>query len=620
MTHNTKLDIESLNFLIRSKMKSITILPFLVFVFFQLHAAPLVEFNQILPKHGVVWNSKTPSFYTGFAMRVEAPHRLHFRMARGNVLRLTAILDDLAVMTYPYQLLKRATVYKDIQNQGLIQKKYIDTLSQYQSIVSGDYYGIQAMTSQFERGKLTKAQLYQKSLNLLAALNPGRVFPMKFSFQNLLENWKAPLSQFLAQYKLSETSSKDSLLRIFSKNPKDTLWLIEQFLPGRINSTHTSKHTQLALAQLITSLGTDQSLTQAKNFFIKATGVKYQFQTAIGGTWKNALTCTNNDCFLEYYEFTAVYPVGTAASYTKDRDGNSIGKIRTLGARYFVDNQDQGHDVDNIRSKSYYGWAPKMDYQTNGNGIHNPAVLLRLRSEKNFDLYKELKIDKDYKYLWSPARGGVSRGCIRMGLGHLWEVRHIFPTSNQYLKAVRYFGNDSRDYDVFDINGDGQLEVMGSPYFIAYSLMGDDDDSRYQGKELTKESFNRLPFYKKLYGLGQYYIEGNKLIFKKAFQSFFQSSRPNNKAKPFSKRSAKNIPLYEQDYEKEKVQFYRLRDIKEKNILKPKKNTRNPIKQFIRVLGRINGCGPFHNNPSCQEKAFDNEYYQLIQEVKRKQK
>ena len=35
------------------------------------------QYNDSLVERGVVWNDQTPSFYTGFAMRVENPDYIH---------------------------------------------------------------------------------------------------------------------------------------------------------------------------------------------------------------------------------------------------------------------------------------------------------------------------------------------------------------------------------------------------------------------------------------------------------------------------------------------------------------------------------------------------------------
>ncbi len=71
------------------------------------------DYNASLAKFGMPFFSRYPAtFYTGFAMRVEEPKRLHFRAGRGNQVRLTAILDEYTVLTYLYTLQKRSRVIR----------------------------------------------------------------------------------------------------------------------------------------------------------------------------------------------------------------------------------------------------------------------------------------------------------------------------------------------------------------------------------------------------------------------------------------------------------------------------------------------------------------------------
>ena len=69
--------------------------------------------------------------------------------------------------------------------------------------------------------------------------------------------------------------------------------------------------------------------------------------------------------------------------------------------------------------------------------------------------------------------------------------------------------------------------------------------------------------------------------------------------------------LYEQPYEKDKAQIYRLPPKFHKQ-LSIRDNNKSTGKQMVRVLGRINGCGPFKDEWSyCYEDQFEQEFEAL---------
>lgn len=69
--------------------------------------------------------------------------------------------------------------------------------------------------------------------------------------------------------------------------------------------------------------------------------------------------------------------------------------------------------------------------------------------------------------------------------------------------------------------------------------------------------------------------------------------------------------LYEQPYEKDKVQIYR-RPSAFQEQLSIKDNTKSTGKQMVRVLGRVSACGPFKSEWSyCYEDEFDDEFETL---------
>jgi hypothetical protein len=200
-----------------------------------------------------------------------------------------------------------------------------------------------------------------------------------------------------------------------------------------------------------------------------------------------------------------------------------------------------------------------------------------------------------------------------MSVGHLWEVRHIFPASPERMKEVLYFGNRSADYDVFDIDGNGTPEVMGSQYYIAYSVQGASGDARRKGKNFSLANTSKTDFYTNLYGeKGQFKRDGDTYAFANPYVSHFRKADAEDKRGAVISRPLQgSFTLFEQPYEKDKVQIYRL-PTKFQKQLSIKDNTKSTGKQMVRVLGRVSACGPLKGNWSyCYEDQFDQEFEAL---------
>ena len=273
------------------------------------------------------------------------------------------------------------------------------------------------------------------------------------------------------------------------------------------------------------------------------------------------------------------------------------------------------HDVDHIRKEGYYGYSPKMDWQGIGNGFHNPGVSHHLPGMKH--LYAELDIPKEYQFVWVVSRGPVSHGCVRLAVGHQWEARHVFPASPARLKEMLYFGNHSADYDVFDIDGNGEAEVMGTQYYIAYSVKGASGDSRRKGKGFSVADIDKNDFYTNLYGAkDQFVLEGDTYKFPNPHISYFRKTDATDKqGAVISRQLQGSFALYEPPYEKDKVQTYRL-PAKFQKQLSIRDNNKSVGKQMVRIFGRISGCGPFKAEWSyCYEDQFDQEFETLLGEL-----
>lgn len=575
------------------------------------------DYNKSLIKNGVAWDSSKggtylPSFYTGFAPRVEDPNRIHIHLGRGNNLRLTAPLDEYTILTYMYGLKKREALFDQAIAQSLIQLKQQNQLGMYKSVMASSAYNINGLIQDLESGRITREQFYAESLNVLSKLNNGRVFSIRLDLSAHIERWKGAVEKFLA---LTAGASAD---KIIAKNPQATITLINELVWGRVNLILATPAIKAKLIEAINNRGDTAALEKsALELLDLATNGRYNFKVLRQGQLQSAIhKDASGRTVLEYSEFTAVYPNGSVKDYTHDRDGNQIPKIREIGALNFI--QRSSHDVDHIRSEGFYGYIPKMDYTTTGNGMHNPAVRTSLKSSIYKHLFKDLEIPAGNDTLWIVSRGGVSHGCTRMAAGHILEVRDIFPSNEKRMTQVKYFGNETADYDLFDINGDGQIEVMGVNYLLAYAIAADSGEGYREGAGLIEQSQNREEFYKVLYGTkNQYRMEGNDLIFTNPYISqFILEKEKAERAKAFSIKLNGDFKLYEQAYEKDKMQFYKMSSAEMSTLQSAAGDSSSLGKQVVRLFGRAAGCGPFKGEFSlCNEDRFDAEFTKLATKV-----
>ena len=573
------------------------------------------DYNASLVKYGVPFYTHYPaSFYTGFAPRVEQPNRIHFRASRGNQVRLTAILDEYTILTYLYSLQKRYDTYGQAQSKGMLQTKSTNQLDAFRRIIDSPAYDIKGKIVKFESGEMDKAQFYQASLDTLSKLNPHRVFNISIDLQDAFKSWKAQIQSLTQNYKDDPKDIETIKQHLFK--PDDTLVLTNEILFGRVNAIYLTEEQTDKLAAIVSHVLSDPTedktfLALVRDYFIDVTQGKYELLTVAEGKFVPALQCDRPDekCILSYPEFTAIYPNGSVIASTQDRQKNTIHMIRNNALMTFIDRRY--HDVDHIRREGYYGYAPKMDWEGIGNGVHNPGVSHYLPSMPH--LYQELEIPEDYKFIWVVSRGPVSSGCVRMSTGHLWELRHVFPASPERLKALLYFGNRSADYDVFDIDGNGTPEVMGSEYYVAYSLQGPSGDAKRKGKNFSLADVTKSEFFDYLYGQrGQFVQEGQSYAFDNPHVSHFRKTDTDDKKGAVISRPLQGtFTLYEQPYEKDKVQIYRLPPEFQKQ-LSIKDNTESTGKQMVRVLGRVSACGPFQREwKFCYEDQFDQEFEKL---------
>lgn len=547
------------------------------------------EYNKNLPYWGTTWapgagntNGYHPQVYTGFAMRQENPDRIHVRTSRGNQTRVSVILDENTLIDYTFDLVKRANVLNSTKkiNVNPAGAKILPTLKWYTQIVDSNEYGIRSFVQKAQTGGVSKEEMYKKGLETLTALNPGRVFNLKIDLKAEFQKWKEQQKQPNAQ--VSGESA--------------TILAIDSLVWGRVNLTSKPSEALLAKLQKAQELAAgndEQAFVQAAvDLFKEATGEKYKIKVLKDGKLVDAIQClaAEPSCTLTYPEFTAIYPTGSVMAKTSDENGNSINTFATPGLWNFVSRG--ARNVDNIRDEPYYGWAPKMDYQSIGNGFHNPAVRFFSPSAA---IKSSLGAPQSHNTLWAVKRGGVSHGCLRLPLGHLWEMRQIFPVEDSKMQKLFFFGNTARDFDVYDVDGDGKAEVMGVEYMISYNLKGASGLARREGADFSAvDADKKYDFYENLYGSRNVFTADGKGNFaftnpNVSLQSYLDLSKVSVKTRV---KLNGTFPLYEQTFEREKVQLY---------------SSGGVNKTLHRIMGRIRGCAPTSDKVSCGEAAFDQE-------------
>lgn len=533
-------------------------------------------------------------------MRSQFPERIHVRTARGNQTRVSVILDENTIRDYLFDLVQRRNFYKHVTsgstavlNLNPAGAQFLPQLSYFNKVLESREYGVLDFVSRAQQGGENDASIYTKSLEVLSALNPGRIFILDIDLNREFNKWKGDVRN-------RSGGNSSTILN----DPKATSIAINTLLWGRVNFTAVPDAALIGKLKVALDLANQnapdgQFIPAALDLFKASTGSKYQIRVLNSqGQFENAIQCPSpNQCRLIYPEFTTIYPTGSAMAKTSDEFGNSINLFATPGLWQFMNYP--GKEVDNIRNEPYYGFIPKMDFEGIGNGFHNPAVRFNAPPPA---LKSALGISQTHNTLWAVKRGGVSHGCLRLPAGHVWELRQIFPVENEKMIQIPFFGNNSGDFDVYDIDGDGTLEVMGVQYLISYGLQGTSGLARREGSGFEINSDKKLDFYKDLYGSrnvfrstgdGQYLFNNPKV-------SVHSASDYKKKGVGTRLTLSGEYPLYEQTYEKEKVQLYAVGSMSAQDKL------------IVRLMGRVRGCAPNSDKVSCGQTAFEQEARKLV--------
>ena len=468
-----------------------------------------------------------PAFYTGFAPRTLDPHRLQLHLGRGDQLRATVVLSDEVLKDYAVDLLDRYRTYRALIDDGhlvLTQNRGFDDFER--TLHDADLERI----VREEAGQAPEA-VRARNLELLERLNPGRIFRIRMPVDELLRRW-------VAQLRPEDRTHMDTDRR---------LELMNLMLPTRLFVAELDPTVSTQLAALVQRA--PQGAAQPSDLEPMRPAFEALLDRVSHGIYPV------RDGALQFTEFTAVYPVGTWNEYTT-HNGRQIPAYPTPGRRALTTHQ-RTLTVDHVPTDLYYSYFPWIPYMHVGDRLHNAIHTLfwTMKIENTSFLppawrtvTKGSRNGEQYEYLWLLSRGPMSHGCTHLNAGHISELRQLLPAESDQLDQVDLYYNTSILYDVFDIDGDFEPEVMGVRYFIAYSLK----DGRPDRLRVRDE---RRAYYDWLYG--------GELQFDEAGQAYFRNIRDGR----FIERRAVDgtqydrIKLREADYEPEKVQLYRFVDI-----------------------------------------------------------
>jgi hypothetical protein len=280
-------------------------------------------------------------------------------------------------------------------------------------------------------------------------LVPGRLFHIQKDFGKMEDDFAAAL--------------KNSPEPIGSQAKLD---LINSFFPHRIFLTELTSAQDADFSELVRLAKSGDMKAfrpKAKAFFDAVTGGIYPIK----------------DGKLDYYEFSTIYPAGT---YDKTTTHN--GQVMPLvhhhrGLVAHSPNAWKGYlgMVDYISSAGYYGLMPMLPYEYGGgiayNAIHNPGISCwipghHLLPKEWRKITTGSRNGKPFNRVAITSRGPVSHGCTRLNSGHLTEFREMLPSTSEGMEGIMHYRSLSHCYDVFDLKGDGDDQVMGVQYYIAF--------------------------------------------------------------------------------------------------------------------------------------------------------
>jgi hypothetical protein len=476
-----------------------------------------------LPPDGVFFHWYEPSFYAGFAPRTQDPRRPHIELSRGNQVRVTLPLGDKELDVYLDDLVARHKIYQELIDAKVIT---LTTNREYERFVEAlQSKGVEQTVA--SRASLGPEAYREKSIEILSALNPDRIFRIKIPLDSVVAQW----SKTLASAELGSDSGQ-----IDAANA---------VLPGRIDRFSLDGGMQAALrkAAELAKAGDAAALRKATEDFISlASEDHYRVR---GGN-------------VEAVELTTIYPAGTIEG-TTSYQGERLPEFGVSGIWPLIrrtTGRGQLGMVDYISPNPGYGFISMLPYQFAGgiayNAFHNAGVRCQLNATPFLPkewrkVSGERDPSKGYQNLWIASRAPTSHGCTRLGSGHMSELRQMLPTSSEDLVKVNSYRNEPYCHDVFDIKGDGKLEVMGVQYYLAFKSTNDHVPTT------AYVTNKREPFYRWLYGQNVNLGPVGQTTIKEVPVCRF-APRKASLAETLS-----NMPLHEAKWTPETIQFYTIR-------------------------------------------------------------
>lgn len=481
------------------------------------------------PPQGVYFHWYEPSFYTGFAPRTQDPQRVHIRVSRGNQVRVTVVLGDKELDAYLDDLTLRRKTYQELIDAKVIE---LTTNKEYERFVAKlDQVGVAEAAKSRDGGGPDAYR--QKSVDIMTALNPERVFRIKIPVDGLVARWHTQLAGMSAADLASPAQQLDATNAI---------------LPGRVNLYQLSPELAASLARAVELAHTEKPdapafREQALAFLDRATSGRYRA----------------HDGVVEAVEFTGIYPAGTIDGTTTYK-GETLPDFGVTGIWPLI-RRTEGRGitgmVDYLSPNPGYGFITMLPYQHAGgieyNAFHNAGVRCAL-GETPFlpSAWRKVMSERDgkkpYQNLWIISRGPTSHGCTRMGSGHMTELRQIVPSSSADLERITTFRNLPQCYDVFNIRGDGSAAVMGVQYYLAYK-------NRDHTPIRSYVTNRRAPFYSWLYGNNINMADVGHASLKQVPVCRYVGKKADEA------QTLADVPLYEAQYAPEPIQFYRIKGV-----------------------------------------------------------
>ena len=525
--HRGRVDPDPLWPLCSSVVKSLLILLLASGTAFAALEATDKTWDGSQPPQGVYFHWYEPSFYTGFAPGTQDPTRPHIELSRGNQVRFTLVLGDAEIDNYLDDLALRRKTYQELIDGNVIQ---LTTNREYEHFIEQlDHAGVADAVAQ--RASLGADGYRKKSVEIMSALNPERVFRIHIPFDRVLAAWHQQLAAATPADLASGPAAIDAANAV---------------LPGRVNLYQMSPELAAGLAKAAeTARGSKPDdpafREQAAAFLEKATNGHYRVR----------------DGFVDAVEFTAIYPAGTIEGTTTYK-GEKLPEFGVTGVWPLIPRttgRGQIGMVDYISPNPGYGFISMLPYQFAGgisyNAFHNAGVRCELGSTPFLPAAWRKVVSvrdgkKPYQNLWIASRAPTSHGCTRLGSGHMSELRNSLPAGSKVLEEIPSYRNLPQCYDVFDIDGSGAQRVMGVQYYLAFR-------SNEHTPVASYVTNKREPYYQWLYGDNIALAPVGHATLKEVPTCRFALKKAQE-AQAYA-----NLPLYEAEWATESIQFYTLK-------------------------------------------------------------